>query len=250
MIIIPIICGDFAQLNYVNRNYTKWVLNQYERGSEIASLCVGSFYLASTGLLDGKQCATHWASKDEFRHMFPNVRLLDDKIITDESRLYTSGGTYSYLNLLLHIIEKHLGREMSVLTSKMFEIDIGRKGQNQFAIFLGQRNHGDKEVLDAQEFIESNTHNKFSVEDLCNQFGVGRRTFERRFKKSTGNSVVEYMQRAKIEKAKKDLEAGHKTINEIAYGVGYNDINAFRGVFRKYVGMSPVSYRNKYMVTR
>ena len=112
--------------------------------------------MASTGLLDGKKCATHWASKNEFQVLFPDIEVLEGSIITDENGIYTSGGTYSYLNLLLHIIEKHLGREMSVLASKMFEIDIERKSQNQFAIFLGQKRHDDAEVLKAQEFIEGN----------------------------------------------------------------------------------------------
>ena len=246
LIIIPIICGNFDELNKANEKFTGWILDKYKRGSEIASLCVGSFYLASTGLLDGKQCATHWASKYEFKSMFPAVHVLDDTIITDECGIYTSGGTYSYLNLLLHIIEKHLGREMSLLTSKMFEIDIERKSQNQFAIFLGQKKHGDTEVLAAQEYIEKNTETKPSVDDLCERVGLSRRTFERRFKKSTGNSIVEYIQRVKVERAKKLLELGRKTINEIVYEVGYTDINAFRGVFRKYVGMSPLDYRHKF----
>ncbi len=232
LIIIPIICGDFSKMNQANEVFTDWVKEQYRKGSEIASLCVGSFFLASTGILDGKE----W------------VKVLEEKIITDESGIYTSGGTYSYLNLLLYIIEKHLGREISILASKMFEIDIERKTQNQFAIFLGQRRHSDTEVLKAQDFFESNTDKKITVDELCTKYAVQRRTFERRFKKATGNSVSEYIQRVKVEAVKKQLEIGRKTINEIIYEVGYNDVNTFRNVFRKYVGMSLVEYRKKFTV--
>ena len=246
LIIIPIICGDFSKTLQSNEGYRDWIIDQYHNGAEIASLCVGSFFLASTGLLNGKKCATHWAAKNEFQIMFPSVNLIEDTIITDENGIYTSGGTYSYLNLLLYIIEKHLGREMSVLASKMFEIDIERKSQNQFIIFMGQKRHDDGDVLKAQEFIENNSGNKFTVDEISSKFGIGRRTFERRFKKSTGNSVIEYIQRVKVEAIKKQLESGRKTINEIIFEIGYNDINAFRNVFKKYTGMSPVDYRRKY----
>jgi len=248
LIIIPIICGDFAKMIKANEMFVDWIMRQYHNGAEVASLCVGSFFLASTGLLDGKKCATHWASKNDFQAMFPAVNVLEDSIITDENGIYTSGGTYSYLNLLLYIIEKHVGREISVLASKMFEIDIERKSQNQFAIFMGQKRHDDAEVLKAQEFIENNSDKILTVGEVCLMFGVGRRTFERRFKKSTGNSFSEYMQRVKVESVKKQLEICSKTVNEIIFEVGYNDINAFRKVFKKYVGMSPVDYRKKYKI--
>ena len=178
--------------------------------------------------------------------MFPNIKVIDDTIITDENGIYTCGGGYSYLNLLLYIIEKHLGREMSILASKMFEIDIERKSQNPFIIFVGQKRHGDEIVLKAQEHIESNPAATFTVDKICNEFGVGRRTFERRFKKSTGNSIAEYIQRVKVEFVKKHLESGRKTINEIIYEIGYNDIDAFRKVFKKYTDLSPVNYRKRY----
>lgn len=246
IIVIPPICGDFPSIIKANENYNNWIIDHYNKGTEIVSLCVGSFYLASTGLLDGKKCATHWAAANEFKKMFPAVKLLDDKIITDDNGIYTSGGSYSYLNLLLYIIEKHLGREMSVLASKMFEIDIERKNQSLFAIFLGQKQHDDEAVVNAQEFIERSYQDKITVDELSKKYAVARRTFERRFKKSTGNSIIEYIQRVRIEAAKRQLETCNKTVNEIIYDVGYADINAFRNIFRKYTGLSPVDYRNKY----
>jgi transcriptional regulator GlxA family with amidase domain len=248
LIVIPIICGDFSKTLKSNEGFCDWIREQYHQGAEIASLCVGSFFLASTGLLNGRKCATHWAAKNDFEIMFPAVNLIEDTIITDENGIYTSGGTYSYLNLLLYIIEKHLGREMSVLASKMFEIDIERKSQNQFLIFMGQKRHNDGEVLKAQEFIENNPDKKFTVDEISSKYGIGRRTFERRFKKSTGNSIIEYIQRVKVETIKKQLESGRQTINEIIFEIGYNDINAFRNVFKKYTGMSPVDYRRKYKI--
>src|SRR6476469_1635660 len=202
MVVLPLLCGDFPKAIAENKGYVNWVINQYHKNAEILCLCVGSFFLASTGLLKDRKCAVHWAAKNEFKAMFPDVKIIDDSIITDEKGIYTCGGGYSYLNLLLYIIEKHLGREISILASKMFEIDIERKSQNPFMIFVGQKRHGDEIVLKAQEFIEANPTANFTVDEVCNKVGVGRRTFERRFKKCTGKSINEYIQRVKVEFAK------------------------------------------------
>lgn len=246
LIVIPLLCGDFSKAIEENRKYADWVISQYHQGAEIVCLCVGSFFLASTGLLNNRKCAIHWAAKEEFMAMFPAVNVIDDKIITDEAGIYTCAGGFSYLNLLLYIIEKHLGREMSILASKMFEIDIERKSQNPFVIFVGQKRHTDEEVLSAQEFIENNPTELFTVADICTKFSVGRRTFERRFKKCTGNSIAEYFQRVKVEFAKMQLESDRKSINEIIYEVGYNNLDAFRKVFRKYTDLSPIDYRKRF----
>ena len=113
-------------------------------------------------------------------------------------------------------------------------------------IFKGQKNHDDEIVKQIQEYIELNYQNKISINDLSERFGMSRRSFERRFKKATSNTIVEYIQRVKIEAAKKQLEIGRKTINEVMYETGYNDTKAFRDVFKKIVGISPFDYRNKY----
>jgi transcriptional regulator GlxA family with amidase domain len=178
--------------------------------------------------------------------MFPNVKVVDDTIITDEKGIYTCGGGYSYLNLILYIFEKHLGRDISILASKMFEIDIERKNQNPFVIFIGQKKHGDDTVLQAQEFIETNPTKTFAVDDICDKLNIGRRTFERRFRKCTGNSITEYIRRVKVEFVKKHLETGQKTINEIIYETGYYDVDDFRKIFKKITDLSPIEYRKKY----
>ena len=132
------------------------------------------------------------------------------------------------------------------MAAKGFMIDIDRSSQSPFIIFSGQKSHGDNDILKAQEFIEQNFQDKLMVDELCEEMAISRRTFERRFKKATANTVVEYMQRVKVEAAKKELEKGRKTVSEAMYQVGYSDPKAFRDVFRKVVGMSPVDYRNKF----
>jgi transcriptional regulator GlxA family with amidase domain len=246
VVVIPLLCGDFKAAIKRNHPYRDWVIAQHHRKADIVCLCVGSFFLASTGLLKDKRCAVHWAAKNEFGELFPQIHLVEDNIITDENGIYTCGGGYSYLNLLMYVLEKHLGRDIAILASKMFEIDLDRKSQNPFTIFIGQKAHGDDVVLRAQHLIENNPTATFSVDGVCHQMGVGRRTFERRFKKNTGNSVVEYVQRVKVEFAKKLLESSEKTVNEVTYATGYNDVDAFRKVFKRFTDLSPLDYRKKY----
>jgi len=246
LVIIPALGRDVVEAIEMNRELIPWIIEQYKNGAEIASLCIGAFLFASTGLLKGKQCSTHWLYAAQFRQMFPDVKLADDKIVTEQNGLYSSGGATSYWNLLLYLVEKYTDRETAILISKFFLLDIGKQNQSSFIIFTGQKDHGDEAVKSAQEYIELNYKDKITVDELCDLFGVGRRTFERRFKKATSNTIVEYIQRVKIEAAKKELEQGRKTVNEVMYDVGYTDTKAFRDVFKKIAGLSPVDYRNKY----
>ncbi|GAB3888368.1 GlxA family transcriptional regulator [Spirosoma agri] len=246
LIIIPALFGDQQQAQALNQDLAPWLIKQYNDGAEIASFCVGAFFLASTGLLAGKQCATHWRLANEFRAMFPDVNLVDDKIMTEEDGIYTSGGAYSYLNLLLYLVEKQAGRDIAVLIAKAFMIDIDRTSQSPFIIFQGQKAHEDDSVRKAQEFIETNFQDKITVDQLADLLALGRRSLERRFKSATANTVTEYIQRVKIEVAKKDLENGRKNVNEVMFDVGYSDTKSFRTIFKKVTGLSPIDYRNKY----
>jgi transcriptional regulator GlxA family with amidase domain len=240
----------------LNHNYQKavkgnevlidWIEKQYRNGAEIASICTGAFMLASSGLLDGKMCSTHWAAADNFRMMFPKVNLQPDKLITDENGIYTNGGAYSFLNLMIYLVEKYYDRPTAIFCAKVFQIEMDRNSQSAFTIFTGQKLHGDEMVKQAQAHIETNLHEKISVEHLSSTFAVGRRNFDRRFIKATGNTPLEYSQRVKIESAKKAFETSRKTINEVMYEVGYSDVKAFREVFKKITGMSPLEYRSRY----
>src|SRR5258705_6934552 len=206
LIIIPAIHGAYEKALENNKSFIPWIVQQYAQGAEIASFCIGTFFLAATGLLDGKRCATHWRFANEFKNLFPEANLVDDKIITEQDGIYTSGGAYSYLNLLLYLIEKYAGREIAILISKAFMIDIDRHSQSPFIIFEGQKAHEDEPLKKAQEFIEKNFQDKITVEQLASMNALGRRSLERRFKKATANTVVEYIQRVKMEAAKKSLE--------------------------------------------
>jgi transcriptional regulator GlxA family with amidase domain len=246
LIFIPALSGNIKNALELNKELIPWIKDQYNGGAEVASLCIGAFLLASTGLLKGKQCSTHWLFANEFRNMFPDVELVDGSIITEEQGLYSSGGANSYWNLLLYLVEKYTNRDIAILASKFFAIEIDRDSQSAFMMFQGQKEHEDDEIKKAQEFIEENFQEKITVDELAGKFAIGRRSFERRFKKATNNSILEYMQRVKIEAAKRSFESSRKNINEVMFDVGYTDTKAFRTVFKKITGLTPIEYRNKY----
>jgi transcriptional regulator GlxA family with amidase domain len=246
LIIIPAVNGNFDDVIAENSEFFPWIRQQYQLGSEVSSLCVGAFLLAATGLLEGKKCSTHWQAEHVFRKMFPDVDLVSDKIITDENGIYSSGGANSFWNLLLYLVEKYTDREMAIFCAKYFAIEIDRFSQSPFIMFRGQRDHLDEEIKRAQDYIEQHFQDRISVDQLAALCTMGRRSFERRFKKATSNTVSEYIQRVKVEAAKKGFETSRKNINEVMCEVGYADNKAFRTIFKRKTGLSPVEYRNKY----
>ena len=246
LIIIPSLNHNYQKTVKENQLLIDWIERQYKRGAEIASICTGAFLLASSGLLDGRTCSTHWSAADNLRTMFPKINVQTDKLITDENGIYTNGGAYSFLNLIIYLVEKYFDRQTAIFCSKVFQIEMDRQSQSAFIIFKGQKSHDDEVVKKAQSYIENHIDEKISVGHLSLKLAVGRRNFDRRFIKATGNTPIEYSQRVKIESAKKAFETSRKTINEVMYEVGYSDIKAFREVFRKITGMSPLEYRSKY----
>ena len=246
LVIIPSVSHDYDLMIRDNAALITWIREQYKNGAEIASICTGAFLLAATGLLDGKSCSTHWNAAAGFRRLFPNIDLQTDKLITADRGIYTNGGAYSFLNLILFLVEKYFDRPTAIFCSKIFQIDMDRTSQSPFFIFQTQKNHGDELIGEAQTYIEENLSEKISFEELASKLATSRRNFDRRFIKATGNTPVEYLQRVKMEVAKKTLEKGRKSIFEVMDEVGYSDDKAFREVFRKITGLSPLEYRAKY----
>jgi transcriptional regulator GlxA family with amidase domain len=247
LIIITTITGNLEIELKKNAAFIPWIKEQrVKNNAELASLCTGAFLLAETGLLDGKSCATHWMAADSFKQKYPQINLLGSNVISEDNGIYSSGGAYSFLNLLLHLVEKYCDKETAIWCSKMFEIEFDRNNQSQFVIFNGQKDHMDEPIKKAQLFIENNFGERISVQDLARMFALSRRNFVRRFKKATANTPLEYIQRVKIEAAKKSFESSANNVNEVMFHVGYNDNKAFRNIFKKHTGLSPANYRNKY----
>jgi transcriptional regulator GlxA family with amidase domain len=247
LIIVSPISGNLEEEIENNMEFVQWIkMQRIENDSEIASLCKGAFLLAETGLLNGKSCATHWTAHEQFQNRYPAVNLIPEKIICEDNGIYSSGGAYSILNFTLYLIERYFGRETAIWCSKVSEIEFDRISQSEFIIFSGQKEHTDEPIKKAQLYIENNYEKKLNIIDIAGAVNLNGRSFLRRFKKATANTPIEYVQRVKIEAAKKKLESTAETILEVMYGVGYKDEKAFRTIFRKYSGLTPKEYRIKY----
>ena len=246
LIIIPSLNHNYDEVIKQNKALSDWICAQYYSGAAVAAICTGAFLLAAPGLLDGKNCSTHWSAAEDFKKRFPKAHLQIDHVITDQDRLYTSGGAYSFLNLMIYLVEKYFDRQTAILCAKIFQVEIDRNSQSVFSIFTGQKAHDDQVVRSAQLYIEENYAEKVSFSTVSKKFAVGRRNFDRRFIRATGNTPVEYLQRVRVESAKKLLESTQKQISEVMFEAGYSDVKAFREVFRKITGLTPLDYKNKY----
>ena len=247
LIIISSITGNIEKALVKNKPIIDWIkVKRIEHDAAIVSLCRSAFILAETGLLNGKSCATHWFVHQQFENKYAAIHLLPEKIINEDNGIYSSGGAYSFLNMIIYLIEKYYGREVAIWCSKMAEIDFDRVDQNQFIMFNGQKEHTDETIKNVQAYIEENFEEKISVEELAKKFSISNRNFIRRFKKATKNTPFEYIQRIRVESAKKSFESSTLNINEVMYNVGYIDEKAFRKTFKKYAGLSPIEYRRKF----
>lgn len=247
LILIPSFITDPDDVLSKNRGIVEWIRTMSKRkNTEVASMCRGSYFLAEAGVLEGKSCTSHWRAIEDMQQRYPGIRLQPDMVIIDQEGVYTSGGAFSSIHLILYLVEKFCGREVGIQISKLFSIDIDRTSQAHFAVFRGQRDHEDEEILKAQIYIEQNYKNQISVDQIAEQTHMSKRNFIRRFKKATQNTPLEYLQRVKVEAAKKALERGSDNISSMIYDVGYNDAKTFRTVFKRITGLTPQDYRTKY----
>lgn len=246
IILVPAFNGNADAVLEKNSRNIAWLKEQHEKGKEIASLCFGAYFLAEAGLLSGQSCTSHWLAIPDMRIRYADIDLLPDVLMTDKDGIYTSGGALLSWNLVLYLIEKFVSREVAIGVSKMFNIDLDKGRQSHFTVFNGQRSHDDEGILTAQTFIESNYSGTISVDQIAAQAHMSKRNFIRRFKAATGNTPIEYIQRVKIEAAKKALEKSGGDVNSVMYDAGYNDVKTFRKVFRQVTGMTPQDYRRKF----
>jgi len=248
LVLVPALDPDVLTHLELNRPVVPWLKRMYERGTDIASACTGAFLLAEAGLLDGRAATTHWAFQDVFCARYPHVRLQPEAVIVDQGRVVTAGGATSFLNLALYLVEKLLGAATARAASKMFLIDINKSPQGAYAILGPQRSHRDEVILRAQDLIESQIDRPVSVDAVARDVAMSSRNFVRRFKAATGIAPSKYLQRIRVEAAKRELETGRESISVIAGRVGYSDAVAFRRVFKREVGLTPLEYRSRYGV--
>lgn len=247
IILIPSFSAtDIPIAIHVNHECIPWLQQQHRQGAEIASFCTGAFLLAATGLLDKKPATTHIQAAGALAHAFPQVNVKASEITTYYQGIYTSGGATNSFHLMLRLIEKYCGHEMTVRTAKYFAIDMNREQQAYFSTFRPIHNHKDELVSELQQRIENSFQHAATIEELLTEIPSSRRNLVRRFKAATGLTPIEYLQKTRIEAAKNLLEQTDRSVLDVMLEAGYNDLKAFRQLFRKNTGMTPTAYREKF----
>lgn len=236
--------------NVVERNapVVPWLGRWSKKGAAIASVCSGVGLVAASGLLDGKRATTHWALAERFREKYPRVKWMPELMVTEDSGFYCGGGVHAALDLSLYLVEKFCGHEIAMQSAKAMLIETPRAWQAGFAIVPLKTEHRDENISSAQEWLHSNFHKNFSLETPARSVGMSLRNFVRRFKQATGDSPLMYLQKLRVAAAKRLLEGGHRTIQEISDAVGYQDVAFFRDLFRRHTGVSPNAYRQRFGV--
>jgi transcriptional regulator GlxA family with amidase domain len=245
LIIIPSIM-DIRQTLARESAMIPWIKEMYERGSHVAAICTGAFVLAETGLLDEKVATTHWGVTELFRRRYPKVTLKPELLITDYGDIFTAGGSNACFDIGLYLVRKYCGLDVARKLAKTFLHDLDRVSQAPWIAFQCQRGHADKEIRRAQELLETNYAEQYNFDEFARELGMSRRTFERRFKAATGDSPLQYLQRMRVEAAKRMLETENSNFDEIAYAVGYEDRSFFSKVFAQFSGLTPKAYRQKW----
>jgi transcriptional regulator GlxA family with amidase domain len=228
----------------------EWIRSAYANGAIVASLCSGSVLLSETGLLDGEEATSHWGYCDGIARRHPDIRVRKERVLVlagEGHRLITAGGFSSWHDLLLYLIGRIAGAEEARRIAKLFLLNWHNEGQLPFAALTVGRRHEDKAVTAAQLWAADNYANPNPVAAMAAQSGLTERSFLRRFKRATGQSPLEYVQTLRIEEAKQLLETSAMSLDDIAAEIGYTEPSAFRHLFRKLVGVTPSSYRRRYL---
>jgi transcriptional regulator GlxA family with amidase domain len=249
LILIPSIGENVVESIDKNRGFLPWIKSCAAKGTRVVSMCTGSFLLAETGLLDGRSATTHWFLVDAFRKKYPKVNVLPERLIVDEGNLITTGAGTAFMDLVMYLIELYCGHEVAVLCSKVLLIELGRRTQLPYTIFSTQRLHNDRQILQVQHVIESENHLNLRSVSLAKRAGMSLRNFGRRFRNATGETPSSYLQKFRVEKAKRLLETTNDTVEEIIAKVGYEDRRSFRRLFSEHTALSPKAYRAKYGIT-
>ncbi|WP_133469495.1 GlxA family transcriptional regulator [Paraglaciecola marina] len=246
LLLVPTIGGELITVLNNNRALLPHIKKHFSNNADIASNCSGAFLLAEAGVLQNKDATTHWGYAQQFKQRYPDVNLCPEKMITSDQNIYCSGGGMAWFDLALLLIERYCGHDVATTTAKAHVIDIGRGDQAAYATLRAKKYHQDPDILFVQEWLEEHFNQHISVNQLPPLVNLGARTFNRRFKKATDQTPLNYIQTLRIEAAKRFLETTQDSIERIINQVGYEDLSSFTRLFKKHAGLSPSQYAKKF----
>jgi transcriptional regulator GlxA family with amidase domain len=239
--------GDWIPNRYPR--VVTWLRAMHAGGATICSACSGGMLTAETGLLDGHEATVHWISEDAIRRRHPDVNLrLDEALVVsgEGGRLVSSGAATAWHDLALYLIARYVGPATANALARFQLVQWHRDGQAAFQVFDPPTDHGDAGIAAAQRWIADNVAVANPVQHMVEQSGLTARTFKRRFRAATGDAPIGYVQRIRVECAKRLLEQSGDPIEQISWAVGYEDPASFRRLFKRLTGLTAGEYRRRF----
>jgi transcriptional regulator GlxA family with amidase domain len=229
----------------------EWARRMHEGGAMLCSACSGIFLLAETGLFDDKDATVHFWYAQAFQALYPKVLIHPERVLVISGlreELVCSGASTTWHDLVLYLTARHAGATTAQEVARMFALQWHQDGLAPFIVFEGRSDHGDQEVLGAQQWLRSHFSVANPVDEMIKRSRLAERTFKRRFGSATGLTPIAYVQRLRIEDAKRRLERTDAPVDEISWRVGYEDPAFFRRLFKRTTGMAPGAYRKRFRI--
>lgn len=246
LVIVPDTGADLDEMLALHADLIAWLRRQHAGGAKIAAACSGVAFLAEAGLLDGRLATTHWALQEQFAARWPAVRWRTDVLVTEDQGIYCGGGVYACMDLSLYLIEKLCGRDVALKTARALLLDMPRTHQSSYSVLPHTRPHADEAIRKVEELLQGRYRDEVRIEALAEQVGMSGRTLERRFRAATGHLPRAYIQKLRIAEARRRLEDGAESIQTVCSAVGYDDLQFFRGLFKRHTGLTPQAYRRRF----
>lgn len=225
----------------------QWLQEAWRNGTWIAANCTGTFILAETGLLNGREATTTWWLEQQFRKRYPKVHLNPALVITESDRLSCAGASASFLTQVVRIIKHFVGASIASEASKTMLIDMSQASQVPYLPLLAESEHADELVQKAEQILRRSVGMEFRISDLAAELSVSERTLVRRFKAALKVTPINYFQDLRLEAARTLLEFDDRSIENVANQVGYSDTSSFTRLFRERIGMTPKAYRERFL---
>jgi transcriptional regulator GlxA family with amidase domain len=229
----------------------EWLRLIYERGAVICSACSGIFLLGETGLYDGKDATVHFGYARQFSAAYPAVAIHPERVLVISGlreELVSSGASTTWHDLVLYLIARYAGSTTAQEVARLFALQWHQDGLTPYIIFEGKSDHGDAEIQTAQQWLSRNFSIANPVEEMIKRSRLAERTFKRRFVSATGLTPITYIQRLRIEDAKRRLERTDASVDQISWQVGYEDPAFFRRLFKRTTGLAPGAYRKRFRI--
>jgi transcriptional regulator GlxA family with amidase domain len=229
----------------------EWAARMHDQGALLCSACSGVFLLAETGLFVGQETTVHWGYAEEFARVFPSVPLRPERVLVvagEREQLVSSGASMTWHDLVLYLIARHVGATAAQTVARFFALQWHHDGLAPYIVFQGRKDHGDAVVTEAQMWLSTHFSVVSPVDEMVRRSGLAERTFKRRFTEATGFAPIEYVQRLRIEDAKRRLERTDASADEISWRIGYEDAAFFRRLFKRFTGLTPGAYRRRFQV--